>query len=61
MALKIKEGSKIVAYGASNESFTSSSKLSQDVLAHLQTRFPNDVVSDAPEKPLLKQEKQKVK
>lgn len=41
--LKIKEGKSIQAYGSNCESFTSKSKLSQEVLEHLKTRFPNEI------------------
>lgn len=41
--LKIKEGAKIQAYGSGCETFTSETKLSQEVLKHLQTRFPNEI------------------
>ena len=43
MALKIKEGSSIDAYGANSIPFTSETPVSQAVLEHLQTRFPNDI------------------
>lgn len=43
MALKIKSGSKIFAYGATCKPFTSESNLSQPILEHLKLRFPNDI------------------
>jgi hypothetical protein len=46
MALKIKEGSELWAYGPKSNPFTSESELSQEILEHLQTRFPDDVVED---------------
>ena len=48
MALKIKEGSVISAYGESCNSFDSNSKLSQSSLQQLLARFPNDIEDDAP-------------
>ena len=48
MALKIKEGSVISAYGPSCKSFDSTTVLSQTSLAQLQARFPDDIVDDAP-------------
>lgn len=48
MALKIKEGSVISAYGESCKSFDSSTALSQTSLAQLQARFPDDIEDDAP-------------
>ena len=41
--LKIKEGKSIKAYGDSCASFTSKDNLSQAILEHLQTRFPNEI------------------
>jgi hypothetical protein len=43
MALKIKAGSKIYAYGAACKPFTEDSKLSQAILEHLKSRFPEDI------------------
>ncbi len=43
MELKIKEGAVIAPYGPQSNSFTSESELSQDVLAHLQSRFPEEI------------------
>lgn len=51
MAFKIKEGSEIAPYGATGNTFTSASVLSQAVLEHLATRFPDDVVNDTVKKP----------
>lgn len=50
MALKIKEGSELYPYGRQLKPFTSETKLSQAILEHLQTRFPEDVVEDKPVK-----------
>lgn len=43
MALKIKAGKKIYAYGASCKAFTEQSNLSQAILEHLKSRFPDDI------------------
>lgn len=43
MALKIKKGAVIDAYGPNTTPFTSESELSQPILAHLKTRFPEDI------------------
>ena len=43
MALQIKKGSEISPYGEYSKSFTSEDNLSQEVLEHLQTRFPDDI------------------
>ena len=43
MALKIKEGSEIWAYGKGSLPFTDKSELSQESLAHLQERFPDHI------------------
>ena len=43
MALKIKDGVSILAYGPGSNPFTSESKLSQEQLEHLQTRFPDEI------------------
>lgn len=43
MALKIKEGSEIYPYGKVGKCFTSKDDLPQDVLEHLQSRFPDDI------------------
>ena len=43
MALKIKDGIEIWAYGKGSNPFTSESKLSQEQLEHLQSRFPDDI------------------
>lgn len=47
MALKIKEGAEIFAYGKGVAPFTSESNLSQPILEHLQSRFPDDIEDDA--------------
>lgn len=46
MALKIKDGVEIWAYGPASNPFTNESKLSQDQLEHLKTRFPEDIEDD---------------
>lgn len=43
MALQIKDGVSIVAYGPTSKPLTKESNLSQEVLEHLQTRFPDDI------------------
>ena len=43
MALKIKDGVEIWAYGPASNPFTSESKLSQEQLEHLQQRFPDEI------------------
>lgn len=43
MALKIKDGVSIWAYGKGSNPFTSESKLSQEQLEHLQQRFPDEI------------------
>lgn len=43
MALKIKDGVEIWAYGPSSNPFTSESNLSQEQLEHLKSRFPDEV------------------
>jgi hypothetical protein len=43
MALKIKDGVEIWAYGPNANPFTSDSALSQEQLEHLQTRFPDEI------------------
>lgn len=50
MALRIKEGSTIKPYGESYATFTSESKLDQDVLEHLAKSFPNDIESEGAKK-----------
>ena len=47
MAFKIKEGSEIAPYGAGGAVFTSETVLSQPILEHLATRFPDDVIDDS--------------
>jgi len=46
MALRIKEGSEIYAYGKGCAPFTAQSNLSQEILEHLQSRFPEDIEDD---------------
>lgn len=46
MALKIKDGVNIWAYGPKANPFNSESKLTQDQLEHLKSRFPNDIEED---------------
>ncbi len=43
MALKIKDGVEIWAYGKASNPFTSESQLSQEQLEHLQQRFPDEI------------------
>ena len=41
--LKIKKGEVIMPYGFGHGSFTDQSEVSQEVLEHLQTRFPDKI------------------
>lgn len=41
--LKIKEGSEIYPYGPQAQPFNSESELSQEILEHLKSRFPDDI------------------
>jgi hypothetical protein len=43
MALKIKKGESIQAYGASSKAFDENSQLSQAILEHLKSRFPDQI------------------
>lgn len=43
MALKIKDGVSIWAYGRGSNPFTSESNLSQEQLEHLKSRFPDEI------------------
>lgn len=43
MALRIKKGAVIFAYGQQANSFTDQSELSQAILEHLKTRFPDEI------------------
>lgn len=43
MALKIKEGVEIWAYGPKSNPFTSESNLTQDQLEHLKERYPDEI------------------
>lgn len=43
MALKIKDGVEIWAYGPKSNPFTSESQLSQEQLEHLKERFPDEI------------------
>lgn len=54
MALKIKDGIEIWAYGPASNPFTSESNLSQEQLEHLQTRFPDEIEEVETEKKILK-------
>lgn len=49
--LKIKTGEKIYAYGAAGNSFTEDDKLSQAILEHLKSRFPEQI-EEIKEKPI---------
>lgn len=65
MALKIKAGVEIYAYGKGCKAFTSDSNLSQEILEHLKSRFPDDIEDDKStkeqkaDKALVKEVKQK--
>ena len=55
MALKIKDGIEIWAYGPASNPFTSESVLSQEQLEHLKSRFPDEIEeSEQAEKKSLK-------
>jgi hypothetical protein len=54
MALKIKDGVSIWAYGPASNPFTSESNLSQEQLEHLQTRFPDEIEETETEKKISK-------
>jgi len=54
MALKIKDGVEIWAYGPASNPFTSDSKLSQEQLEHLQKRFPDEIEEIETEKKISK-------
>jgi hypothetical protein len=54
MALKIKDGIEIWAYGPASNPFTSESNLSQEQLEHLQTRFPDHIEEVETEKKISK-------
>jgi hypothetical protein len=54
MALKIKDGIEIWAYGPASNPFTSESILSQEQLEHLQTRFPDQIEEVETEKKISK-------
>jgi len=43
MALKIKAGERIQAYGAGSKAFDENSNLSQAILEHLKSRFPDQI------------------
>jgi len=43
MSLKIKKGAIIYAYGVSCNAFDENSNLSQPILQHLKTRFPEQI------------------
>ena len=43
MALKIKAGEKIQAYGSASKLFGENSQLSQAILEHLKSRFPDQI------------------
>lgn len=50
MALQIKEGVEVLAYGPTSKAFTNKDNLSQEVLEHLKTRFP-DLIEEFKTKP----------
>ena len=54
MALKIKDGVKIWAYGPASNPFTSESILSQEQLEHLKSRFPDEIEETETEKKISK-------
>jgi|APGre2960657404_1045060.scaffolds.fasta_scaffold878033_2 hypothetical protein len=54
MALKIKDGIEIWAYGPASNPFTSESNLSQEQLEHLQKRFPDQIEEVETEKKISK-------
>jgi hypothetical protein len=54
MALKIKDGVEIWAYGPASNPFTSESNLSQEQLEHLQTRFQDQIEEVETEKKISK-------
>ena len=54
MALKIKDGIEIWAYGPASNPFTPESNLSQEQLEHLQTRFPDQIEEVETEKKISK-------
>jgi hypothetical protein len=43
MALKIKDGVTIWAYGPKSNPFTNESNLTQEQLEHLKSRFPDEI------------------
>lgn len=49
MALKIKDGVEIWAYGPGSNPFTNESKLTQEQLEHLKSRFPDDIEEEEKE------------
>ena len=54
MALKIKKGESIQAYGASSKAFDENSQLSQAILEHLKSRFPDQIEEIKEQKKNLK-------
>jgi hypothetical protein len=54
MALKIKDGIEIWAYGPASNPFTSETNLSQEQLEHLQKRFPDQIEEVETEKKISK-------
>lgn len=60
MALKIKEGSELFPYGKHLKPFTSESVLSQPILEHLQTKYPEDVEEIKEQKDEKKKKVEKV-
>jgi hypothetical protein len=54
MALKIKDGIEIWAYGPASNPFTSESILSQEQLEHLKSRFPDEIEEVETEKKISK-------
>jgi membrane protein involved in colicin uptake len=56
MALRIKSGVEIYAYGKGCKAFTSESELSQEILEHLKSRFPDDIEDGGKSKPVKTEE-----
>ena len=52
MALKIKDGIEIFSQGKHGNPFTSETNLSQEILVHLQTRFPDEIEEIEESKPI---------
>ena len=57
MSLKIKKGAIIHPYGAACNDFDENSNLSQSILQHLKTRFPEQIEEMSETKKELKTKK----